>query len=302
MLELREVAADELPTRLPPVLERVAATRASAREQSIADTRSLVEAMAERVADHAQLLDVVEGDHVAGVVWWGREGAEEATVYDVRLDDPARAPELLAVLLGRARAEGASRIGLGVQPNDPTRAALGGQPGFVSRATNMALALHGELPEADGVELRRMTEQEFATFSGVLVDQYATDVATSSGLTLEEARARSEEQVAGLIPLGLDSPAMEFFTAWHGKRPVGRLWLFSGDSMAFVYDVEVRAEERRKGYGASIMSAAARWSREHGHPSIGLNVFAHNPAARSLYDRLGYHVTMDYRTCDVGDA
>ena len=33
------------------------------------------------------------------------------------------------------------------------------------------------------------------------------------------------------------------------------------------------------------------WCREQGHPALGLNVFAHNPGARALYDRLGYHVT-----------
>jgi hypothetical protein len=32
---------------------------------------------------------------------------------------------------------------------------------------------------------------------------------------------------------------------------------------------------------------------------LGLNVFAHNPGARALYDRLGYRVTLDYRTLDV---
>jgi GNAT superfamily N-acetyltransferase len=72
--------------------------------------------------------------------------------------------------------------------------------------------------------------------------------------------------------------------------------------MAFVYDVAVEESERRKGYGAAIMNAGARWSRDHGHPALGLNVFAHNPSARALYDRLGYQVTQDYHALDVSDA
>ena len=80
---------------------------------------------------------------------------------------------------------------------------------------------------------------------------------------------------------------MHFFTAWVGDAGVGSLWLCTLDPMAFVYDVVVDEAQRRKGYGAAIMNAGALWSREQGHPVLGLNVFAHNPGARALYDRLG---------------
>ena len=50
------------------------------------------------------------------------------------------------------------------------------------------------------------------------------------------------------------------------------------------------------------MNAAALWSRDHGHPVLGLNVFAHNTGAKALYEKLGYQVTVDYRTFDVPDA
>jgi GNAT superfamily N-acetyltransferase len=95
---------------------------------------------------------------------------------------------------------------------------------------------------------------------------------------------------------------MEFFTGWAGDVPIGRLWLNVDQPMAFVYDVEVLEEQRRKGYGAGLMNAAAIWSRDHGHPVLGLNVFAHNPGARALYDKLGYRVSADYHTLDVPDA
>ena len=72
--------------------------------------------------------------------------------------------------------------------------------------------------------------------------------------------------------------------------------------MAFVYNVEVDEAQRRKGYGAAIMNAGARWSRDAGHPALGLNVFAHNPSARALYDKLGYRVTFDYCALDLPDA
>ncbi len=50
------------------------------------------------------------------------------------------------------------------------------------------------------------------------------------------------------------------------------------------------------------MNAAAVRCRDAGHPYLGLNVFAHNPNARALYDKLGYRVTLDYRALDIPDA
>jgi ribosomal protein S18 acetylase RimI-like enzyme len=72
--------------------------------------------------------------------------------------------------------------------------------------------------------------------------------------------------------------------------------------MAFVYNIEVRPDYRRRGHGAGIMNAAALHCRELGCSVLGLNVFAHNPGARALYDRLGYEVTHEYSALDVPDA
>ena len=134
-----------------------------------------------------------------------------------------------------------------------------------------------------------------------MAEDYAGELA-AAGMTPEAAAERSRDQMAELIPSGLDSPGMVFFTASVSDQPVGRLWISGQARMAFVYDVEVNADQRRKGYGAAIMNAGALWCREQGHPALGLNVFAHNPGARALYDRLGYHVIFDYLTLDVSDA
>jgi GNAT superfamily N-acetyltransferase len=83
---------------------------------------------------------------------------------------------------------------------------------------------------------------------------------------------------------------------------VGTLWISTEHPMAFVYDIAVEESQRRRGYGEAIMNAGARWCRDRGHPALGLNVFAHNPGARALYDKLGYQVTADYRTVDIPRA
>jgi GNAT superfamily N-acetyltransferase len=108
--------------------------------------------------------------------------------------------------------------------------------------------------------------------------------------------------MAELLPSGLESPGMGFHVGDVDGQPVGDLWLSTGETMAFVYNIEVRPEQRRRGYGAAIMKAAAIRCRDLGHPVLGLNVFAHNPNARALYDKLGYEITHDYLALDLPDA
>lgn len=275
--------------------------RAAARFLEIDESRRQVDAMYDVLADRSTIRDVVDpasGERV-GHVWAVREG-EELSAYDVHLDDATLVGDLLPALVGLAREWHCPRLGVGYQPGYATAEGLATLPGFVGRATNMVLELDGEI-SPPGLDLRTMTPDDFAAFMAVMVDDYAETLA-ESGLALEEAQERSREQTGQLIPDGQDSPGMEFFTGWVGNEPVGRLWLNVDQPMTFVYDVEVLEEQRRKGYGAGLMNAAAAWSRDHGHPAIGLNVFAHNPGARALYDRLGYRVTLDYRVLDLPDA
>ena len=166
----------------------------------------------------------------------------------------------------------------------------------------MALPLDGEIADPGGLELRPMTDAEFDDFLSGNAEEYAGEL-VAAGMTAEAAaRAQPGADGAADARRAWTSPGMHFFTAWVGDAPVGSLWLCTLDPMAFVYDVVVDEAQRRKGYGAAIMNAGALWSREQGHPVLGLNVFAHNPGARALYDRLGYHVTQDYRALDVPDA
>jgi GNAT superfamily N-acetyltransferase len=300
VLELRDVPPDQLASRTEAALARMARLRAAARFLDAEAARQQIEDHAEQTRDTTDMLDVVDGDEVVGGVRLALAG-EELLVNDLTLDDPARVAELVPPLVGRARSARARMLGVPVYPGDPGREALAEQPGFVSRATNMALPLDGEIADPDGLELRRMTEAEFGAFMSSMVEDFAGEL-VGTGMSEEAAGRRSREQMAQLVPDGQQSPGMVFFTARVGGEPVGRLWLCTLDPMAFVYDVEVLEDQRRKGYGAAIMNAGALWSRDQGHPVLGLNVFAHNPGARALYDRLGYLVTQDYRALDVPDA
>ncbi len=244
--------------------------------------------------------DVVEdGGTVGWLVWWHKR--DEADVNDLVLDQPERSPELVPAVTELARSGGARFLGVAAIPGEPARDGLVAADGMVARATNMALPLDGDIGDPGGLELRPMTQDEFDVYLAHSVEGYVAELA-AAGMTEESARAQGEEQMAELIPAGLESPGQSFFTAVVGDTPVGTLWLSTERPMAFVYDIEVHETQRRKGYGEAMMNAGARWCRDRGHRALGLNVFAHNPNARALYDKLGYQVTMDYRSIDLGDA
>jgi GNAT superfamily N-acetyltransferase len=300
VLELREIPTDRRTAREATAVERLAARRVATRFMTQDEARAEAEKIFARVADSSAWVDVVAGEETIGWAWLGAEG-EELVVYELDLDPTSRADDLLVALLERARAQGARMIGIGVGEGDAARLALATLPGFTVRATNMALRLDGEIADPRPLSLAPMTAAEFDVWMDGEVEAYAVELA-ATGMSSERALERSREQMAELIPAGVESPGMEFFWARVGNDVVGDLWLDTAQTMAFVYNIEVGEEHRRRGYGAAIMNAAALHCREGGHPYLGLNVFGHNPNARALYDKLGYHVTLDYRALDIVDG
>jgi GNAT superfamily N-acetyltransferase len=300
VLELRDVTTDRIADVRARTVERVAARRVRMRFLEPERARREAEELVEHTADTSVWLEAVVDGDVVGDVWLNPEG-EELVVSDVVLDDSARAGDLLDAIVTRARSEGARMIGIGTEPGETTGAAIAARPGFRLRATNMVLPLERPIDDPAPLLLSPMSGPDFEVFMGGEVEGFAQELA-SAGTDIERARERSRTLMGELLPSGIDSQGMEFHTAKVGEDVVGDLWLSVGEPMAFVYNIVVRSEHRRRGYGAGIMNAAAIRCRKLGHPVLGLNVFAHNPNARALYDKLGYEVAHDYLTLDVPDA
>jgi len=145
------------------------------------------------------------------------------------------------------------------------------------------------------VRLEPMTQDQYDAYRATAEDDYAAEIHRSGTMGEEEARAKSAEDFAELLPDGLDTKGLLLYTAYDGAEPVGMLWLALTETpagtTAFVYDVSVREDLRRRGYGRAIMLAGEAECRTLGVVSIGLNVFGPNVAARRLYEDLGYQVT-----------
>jgi GNAT superfamily N-acetyltransferase len=300
VLELRPLPDDQIPAFLDRLLDRAAARRMRSSYEDAETAREAASTALERSADALRFYDVVDDGRTVGwAVWWHR--GDQCELNDVVLDDDGRAPELLAPLVALARADGCPSLGVATAPGEPARDALADLDGFVRRATNMALPLDGEIADPGGLSLDPMTQAEFDEYLAGSTEEYIGEL-RAAGMSEASARKQGEEQMAELVPDGLASEGMSFFTARVDGTPVGTLWLSTERPMAFVYDIKVDESQRRKGYGAAIMNAGARWCRDLGHPALGLNVFGHNPNARALYDKLGYHVTRDFRSYDVPDG
>src|SRR5258706_6564681 len=105
---------------------------------------------------------------------------------------------------------------------------------------------------------------------------------------------RSLENFESLLPDGLDTPDNFLFEILddEGGLIVGYVWYKverkHGSCSAYVYDLEVKPEHRRRGHAQRALKALELLATEFGATSIGLNVFANNNGAQALYQKLGY--------------
>lgn len=145
------------------------------------------------------------------------------------------------------------------------------------------------------LRLAPMTEADYASWTETALQDYAQEYVDSSICDIDEARAVAEKSFADLLPDGRSTVDHLFLTAHDGPVAVavGMIWVWLGEmygAQSFIYDVVVRPEQRRRGYGRAILVAVEEELRGRGFSSIALNVFAANTAAIALYEGFGYQV------------
>jgi ribosomal protein S18 acetylase RimI-like enzyme len=205
---------------------------------------------------------------------------------------PTVGAETLDALLAAWRDQGHDSVVVDVPADDPVlEAAVAGRP-LQLQATQMLLDL-GEVPAPPArVALRPMTPAEFQGYRDQLITVYAQDMLDAGAFTDRarafEASVASTEQ---LLPDGLATPGQHLWTAHDGEALVAILWIAVDGPTAFIYDIEVHHDQRRRGYGREVLDAGARAAHDLGARELGLNVFGHNDGARTLYERAAYATT-----------
>ena len=137
-------------------------------------------------------------------------------------------------------------------------------------------------------ERRAFVDEQVADYAEYLVERGAApDLETA----LAGARAEIEPEVEAAVQAG-----DEFWTA-HSEdgTSVGWLWVkrtqpgLSPDA-AFLYQIQVNRQLRRRGYGRAMLDALERTLAASGHRELHLNVWDTNDAGRRLYERAGYEL------------
>ena len=146
------------------------------------------------------------------------------------------------------------------------------------------------------IRLAPMTEAEFSSYLALAIDHYAQGHIESGNWSKEEAHERSANEFRTLLPDGLRSKDQHLHTLVDdSSHRVGMIWFGvraeAGQPAAWIWDFHVWDEFQGHGYGRQALSALDEAVRTLGLSRIGLHVFAHNEAAKHLYDTSGYVAT-----------
>lgn len=146
------------------------------------------------------------------------------------------------------------------------------------------------------VTLEPMSVETWEQWRVAAVRGYAADKVRVGAWPAERAEARADREFTDLLPQGLDTPDHELRSIVNGSgEVVGMLWfgpLRKGSrSTCFIWDIEVVAEARGRGYGRAALVALEPLVRDLGYDAIGLHVFGDNEVARHLYRSSGYMET-----------
>lgn len=142
--------------------------------------------------------------------------------------------------------------------------------------------------------LRPMRPALFETYVEDSIAGYAQSNVAAGRWPEAGALERARADFAVLLPQGLATPDHFLFevAADDDGPAVGYAWLAIerkyGAVAAYIYGIEIKAEYRRQGHATKALQALESAAVAQGASSIGLNVFAHNTGAQTLYRQLGY--------------
>ena len=155
------------------------------------------------------------------------------------------------------------------------------------------------------ITLEAISPAEYKTWLTQAIRDYADDKVSSGNWDASEALDRSAAEFHRLLPDGPATPDNFVYSLMTPNAntkgsddtapvSVGVLWFALPPwkpPIAFIYDFLIYEPHRRHGFGEEALRALEEKVKALGLDTIGLHVFAHNTAARALYEKAGYAVT-----------
>ena len=105
------------------------------------------------------------------------------------------------------------------------------------------------------IVLRPLREDEYAGWDAAHRAEYARGLIAHIGMSPEDAEAKVERDVAGVLPDGLATPGTRIWAVEDDGRAVGMVFLGIRDAGAWLYDITIDEAERGRGYGRAAMTA-----------------------------------------------
>ncbi|WEH32534.1 GNAT family N-acetyltransferase [Streptomyces sp. AM 4-1-1] len=257
-------------------------------------------------ADGAKIraYDVCDNGRPVGAVEIGTDpafGARAGVLRALRIDGPSRrrGRGTIAALAAEEvlRGWGCAQVRLTAPADDPAALGLAAVLGYAERSRNMLKRLPGTPPALpDTVTARPMSDEEYARWDRASRVAYAQNW-IDQGVPEDQARRKSDLDHSTNLPDGLATEGAHMHVLLREDRVVGHVWVArhgvtAEDTVAYVFDVEVREEHRGQGHGRALMLQAENIALASGERRIGLHVFADNVPALRLYESLGYEPTM----------
>jgi ribosomal protein S18 acetylase RimI-like enzyme len=142
---------------------------------------------------------------------------------------------------------------------------------------------------SETLHFRAAQPDEFEAFVGEAKATYAQDMVSNGGMSVAEATAKAERDLATTLPVALVTPGhtLLFILDAHGRR-IGRLWFGEQPPAVYLYAIWLDESVRGRGLGRQAMQWLEHETRRRGFDRIELNVFGGNTTARRLYESLGY--------------
>lgn len=147
------------------------------------------------------------------------------------------------------------------------------------------------------IELLELPRERFSSYRDDLTRDYARDKVLAGTWSPEEAPRRAAADLDGLLANGTETEGHYLYLLRDRSttEEVGVVWLAVLDSgvgrSVWIYDIQIHGPFRRMGYGTQALRAVEERAIELGAVNVELHVFGHNPAARSLYEKVGYETT-----------
>jgi ribosomal protein S18 acetylase RimI-like enzyme len=142
-----------------------------------------------------------------------------------------------------------------------------------------------------------MSEDVFRAYQENEIREYAEEKIRSGAWSQEKAYELSVQTHRRLLPEGLATPGQYIYSIRDENlgQNVGVIWFAryeeGGKRLAFIYDITIFEQFRRRGYGTQAMLALEEKVKEVGLDTIALHVFGHNQSALALYEKVGYEIT-----------